>query len=1458
LNQPPSNISFTVILALTCTLIGLPLQLSVSFVLDEFCRKRPILEQIGLSTVYWFGHGINTSEGIDFHDDRISILQKNFEEAEAYYSTNPSTLPALKKTPSQKMMMVSPSSSFTPSAAVAAAATGLKRIPQIATREAEMALYNTLTVREEMEDICSNVQKHYYKNNFITTNLTKLQLDAWNEAYSAKSKAIYKYFGILPDGSFRTLPFFEHVFYQNSRHKLEKQLINARLISEDIQYELEELSTVSSQLKEVVLLHHFILEQFTPLKRWILENQLLCFQGFVPSKIDAIPWLTAWMFVILLFAFYFYWILTWGLQNGKLLLFNWGLNFAIDTIQDIFWIQIVKVIVLYLVAILSIKPQLIEIRYQLHAISLSYLQGFIPLRKYITTSTRDFFTVIQHLSPACRVSWKNTFDNLVMSKMLRSIDDYDMLSFRKNYDRQLAILMLLLIGAVPLVIFFFGSFAAEVVLETVLPILSSGFLVANYYLYTLSISALIAPYVIIIGFILWYLLFYRRTKLFIKRKQISLRNVIFEQSIKLRRSLEKHRNPSFLKEIIKGMGESCSSFVLWIATMSNPYLALLESKELAVSHQNTWCFMNFPYKLQPIRILPRSSSSPRSRYPSSFSASRSFYPNASISASRSFYPSASASPSHDDRGSRRSQRVDSYASSMDLTEGRRRGNDSTSPDALSSDDSKLYEKIHRLVSEEFHSKFDRRYATAASESTDLDDEGERNDPPLTSAESSPFVEESPYSDEYEEVLENEEGFSYDDFDENPSPNGRRTGRNVTAVEGIPDPIKALRSNNIARIIKYEKEILSKAEKIEKTAKTRQQQQQQQQQRAFPLKKNKSKKEKEEERTAESETVAHFLDEKTYNANYQKIISNLSKESDYLTILLNKEMLNASPSKVKEIMKKKMQAQKRKQQQQQGTNKPDTTAAGNRIAPGYYPSKRQQAEATLYEEPKFSRHSRRNASIATLFTGKYTVLYDIPNAILHMITTYLQTVLPSRSGDYELLATTMILNGSHFPILISDIFLLLTEIWKVYYPFGESLSKEEIKEILSEFQQFLIKINFHEEVVMEFSIFQEWFENYMMKVIKFHYEMNKELLSAITRRQKREQSLPQPSSLPKQVSPVSSPSPVSPSSPSSGSRSPPNAVYTKSKLTLMIEDLMEKRTNTSPRTPKISTPASPLLTNEASNRPDSSPSRPSAQQRPPSPSKPSASYTVSPRSSGVVKEMTMRMENQQKSFLLKENSLKLSSMKDKEELLGKDVMKKMSSAAVGKGKRLIDGNSKSFYQQPSQPKEYDLDISLLSENYRSAIIPRAMSNLNEILHKLSYDSLENDNTSEGSSLEGLAPDVLLANLHTAVNERMLKSASFGEDDRNGIQFERKEEEGKSDGVSSFNNHSNTLVTEAEINDSPLNRFRERSLFFFSASTPKAVSFLPNRPPAIIIDSSYNPSANQKKPAKFKDSGVEINL
>jgi hypothetical protein len=56
-NPPPSTIIFTMVLALTCVLIALPIDFAISFVVDEYCTRRPLMEVFGWSTDYWIGRG---------------------------------------------------------------------------------------------------------------------------------------------------------------------------------------------------------------------------------------------------------------------------------------------------------------------------------------------------------------------------------------------------------------------------------------------------------------------------------------------------------------------------------------------------------------------------------------------------------------------------------------------------------------------------------------------------------------------------------------------------------------------------------------------------------------------------------------------------------------------------------------------------------------------------------------------------------------------------------------------------------------------------------------------------------------------------------------------------------------------------------------------------------------------------------------------------------------------------------------------------------------------------------------------------------------------------------------------------------------------------------------------------------------------------------------------------------
>jgi hypothetical protein len=292
LNEPPANFSFTIILALTCTLIGVPLQLSISFLLDEYCNKRPRLEDIGLSTEYWMGIGVRTTP-MEINYGKGKPLKKS----NVGICTLPEFVKERETEESDKNQKISSSDSS----------------------KLAYSYDNLLTTDEELERIFWLIENYYNSQRTIQyktflANLDTTQLLSWNEINEAKRHEIIRNTGMNEDEEFETLAIYEYLLFSSRRNKTVYELETTREMSHELMDQLEELATIDqSSLQDVSLLHSFILEQFPAFKRWILKDQLLCFEGFFPSVIDFYPWFFAWIFVLTVYLFYCYWIFTWGM-----------------------------------------------------------------------------------------------------------------------------------------------------------------------------------------------------------------------------------------------------------------------------------------------------------------------------------------------------------------------------------------------------------------------------------------------------------------------------------------------------------------------------------------------------------------------------------------------------------------------------------------------------------------------------------------------------------------------------------------------------------------------------------------------------------------------------------------------------------------------------------------------------------------------------------------------------------------------------------------------------------------------------------------------------------------------------------------------------------------------------------------------------------------------------------------
>ena len=189
-----------------------------------------------------------------------------------------------------------------------------------------------------------------------------------------------------------------------------------------------------------------------------------------------------------------------------------GENFGIGTIQDILFVQIMKIYIIHVVGIEFAKPQLRNIYRILNDIAMSFSQEHMHMHTDIR--------VIQYTSPSCRASRMFVTKELAAAKILRVMNDTMILqcnnhsidnptndSMNHRNSTIVSILnywLLLLIITLPAVTFVTNTFLSEMILESLLPAISSAFLLYNQLLYSINPIIIIIIYILIIIMCLLY------------------------------------------------------------------------------------------------------------------------------------------------------------------------------------------------------------------------------------------------------------------------------------------------------------------------------------------------------------------------------------------------------------------------------------------------------------------------------------------------------------------------------------------------------------------------------------------------------------------------------------------------------------------------------------------------------------------------------------------------------------------------------------------------------------------------------------------------------------------------------------------------------------------------------------------------------------------------------------------
>ena len=217
--------------------------------------------------------------------------------------------------------------------------------------------HDFLTPREELVLLTQDIRSFFRQQLQHLPLASSLSLSSTSESSQistarvlessqiSTARAVQEALRINPDGTFLPLTWRQSWLYRNRQHKLEKKIAYAKGQSRVIVEEIRDMDASEEAYKDVALIHHFILEQIHWFYRISLKQNLFGFE-IPPQVISPLPWLLAWVFVLLSYGFFLYWTLVWGLTNGQQCLGSWGLYFGINMAEDIFFTQVMKILVL--------------------------------------------------------------------------------------------------------------------------------------------------------------------------------------------------------------------------------------------------------------------------------------------------------------------------------------------------------------------------------------------------------------------------------------------------------------------------------------------------------------------------------------------------------------------------------------------------------------------------------------------------------------------------------------------------------------------------------------------------------------------------------------------------------------------------------------------------------------------------------------------------------------------------------------------------------------------------------------------------------------------------------------------------------------------------------------------------------------------------------------------------------
>lgn len=260
--------------------------------------------------------------------------------------------------------------------------------------------------------------------------MTSLSDQRYSER-DAKTKAIEECLGVFPDGNFVPLTMRQKLQFWTPLARLENRLARVRATTKSITKQINSFKTWEVDIKDNRLIKQFIFGCLTPFKRYALQAIVAPYEELHEECVSWPVYILSWLLITCVLMFFVYWIFAWGVYSGGDAVRAWGMTFGVALAESALLVQVTEFYVVFYLPALAMQPQLQHIRAVLADVSMSFVnrhdesrggsEGESDSAEKTGTNTREHFSVVQLVSPACRASWSPELKALPAAWLLRQV-----------------------------------------------------------------------------------------------------------------------------------------------------------------------------------------------------------------------------------------------------------------------------------------------------------------------------------------------------------------------------------------------------------------------------------------------------------------------------------------------------------------------------------------------------------------------------------------------------------------------------------------------------------------------------------------------------------------------------------------------------------------------------------------------------------------------------------------------------------------------------------------------------------------------------------------------------------------------------------------------------------------------------------------------------------------------------